>query len=83
MDNMNRPTGGDPQDSRSTEQFWPMPPASPGGPGTGQPPQPGSLGAHYERDRRRAVHWSIGLALAVAVAVSAVFLGLSLGGGSP
>ena len=84
MDNMNRPTGGDPQDSRSTEQFWPMPPASPGGPGTGQPPQPGgSLGAHYERDRRRAVHWSIGLTLAVAVAVAAVFLGLSLGSGSP
>ncbi len=83
MDNTNRPAGGDPQDSRPTEQFWPMPPASPGGPGTGQPPQPGGLSAHYERDRRRAVHWSIGLTLAVAVAAAAVFLGLSLGGSSP
>jgi hypothetical protein len=83
MDNMNRPTGGDPQDSRSTEQFWPMNPASPGGPGTGQPPQPAGLDAHYERDKRRAVHWSIGLTLALAVAVGAVFLGLSLGGRSP
>jgi len=83
MDNMSRPTGGDPQDSRSTEQFWPMNPASPGGPGPGQPPEPAGLRAHYERDKRRAVHWSIGLTLALAVAVAAVFLGLSFGGRSP
>ena len=83
MDNMNRPTDGDPQDSRPTEQFWPMNPASTGRPGGGPPPQPAGLDAHYERDKRRAVHWSIGLTLALAVAVGAVFLGLSLGSRSP
>ncbi len=81
MDNMNQPPGGDPQDSRPTEQFWPMNPAPPGGPGAGQPPA--GPGAQHERDKRRAVHWSIGLTAALAVAVGAVFLGLSLGGRSP
>lgn len=76
MDNIYQPPGGDPQDPESTVQFWPAPPAGPL-PGAG----PAGLHAHFDRDRRRALHWSIGLTAALAVAVGAVFLGLSLAGG--
>jgi hypothetical protein len=83
MDNMYRPTGGDPQDSRSTEQFWAMNPGPSGRPRPGPFPQ-GSPGMrqHCARDRRRALHWTIGLTAAMVLAAAGVIAGLSLGGGS-
>lgn len=83
MDNMYRPTGGDPQDSRSTEQFWAMNPGPSGHPRPGPFPAeaPGTR-QHYARDRRRALHWTIGLTAAVVLAAAGVIAGISLGGGS-
>src|ERR1700750_2413516 len=83
MDNMHRPTGGDPQDSRSTEQFWAMNPGPPGRPRPGAvlPESPG-LHQHYQRRPRRALHWTIGLTAAVVLAAAGVTAGISLGGGS-
>jgi hypothetical protein len=85
MDNMYRPTGGgDPQDSRSTEQFWAPPPGPSGprpqGPAAPLPPQPPSLQQHYTKDRRHALRWSIGLALAVVLAAAGVLAGVALAG---
>jgi hypothetical protein len=80
MDNTYRPAGGDPQDPESTEQFWPITSAGPGGTGGG-PARPAGLDAHFDRDRHRARRWTIGLTAALAVAVGAVVLGLSLAGG--
>jgi hypothetical protein len=37
---------------------------------------------HYARDRRRALHWTIGLTAAVVLAAAGVIAGISLGGGS-
>lgn len=86
MDNMYRPSGGaDPQDSRSTEQFWAPPPA-PSGPGSQGPAgqQPPSLQQHYVRDRRHAMRWSIGLTLALVLAAGGVLAGVALAGhGTP
>jgi hypothetical protein len=83
MDNMYRPTGGDPQDSRSTEQFWAMNPGPSGSPRPGSFPQESSaIRQHYARDRRRALHWTMGLTAAVVLAAAGVIAGLSLGGGS-
>jgi hypothetical protein len=84
MDNMYRPAGGDPQDSRSTEQLWAM---NPGSPASSPPPgpfSPGSAGLsqHYARDRRHALHWTVGLTAAVLLAAGGILAGLSLGGGS-
>jgi hypothetical protein len=84
MDNMYRPSGGtDPQDARSTEQFWAPPPA-PSGPGPQGPQPPSSLQQHDARDRRHALRWSIGLTLAVALAAGGVLAGVALAGhGAP
>ncbi len=83
MDNMYRPTGGDPQDSRSTEQFWAMNPGPSGRPRPGPfPPEAPGMRQHYARDRRRALHWTIGLTAAVVLAAAGVIAGISLGGGS-
>lgn len=86
MDNMYRPPGGaDPQDSRSTEQFWASPPgpSSPGSQGPGAPP-PGGLHQHYAKDRRHAAHWTIGLTLALVLAAGGVLTGVVLAGhGTP
>ena len=86
MDNMYRPTGGaDPQDSRSTEQFWAAPPG-PSGPAPQRPgaQQPPSLQQHYARDRRHAMRWSIGLTLALVLAAGGVLAGVALAGhGAP
>ena len=83
MDNMYRPADGDPQDSRSTEQFWAMNPGPSGSPRPGRSPQ-GSPGLrhHCGRDRRHALHWTIGLTAAVVLAAGEDPAGLSLGGGS-
>ena len=85
MDNMYRPTGGgDPQDSRSTEQFWAPPPGPPGadpqGPAAPPPSRPPSLQQHYTKDRRHALRWSIGLTLAVVLAAAGVLAGVALAG---
>jgi hypothetical protein len=80
MEDMYRPTGGDPEDQRGTEQFWPMTPASPAAAGPGQPVPTAGLRDHFARDRRRALRWTIGLVACLAVAVGAVLLGFSLGG---
>jgi hypothetical protein len=60
-----------------------------GGPGHGQPwpgfhPRPGSepLGQHYARDRRKALHWSVGLALVALLAGGGAIVGVSLAGSS-
>ena len=83
MDNMYRPTGGDPQDSRPTEQFWAMNPGPPGRPRPGPfPPESPGMHQHYARDRRRALRWTIGLTAAVVLAAAGVIAGISLGGGS-
>jgi hypothetical protein len=90
MDNMHQPPGGDPQDSRSTEQFWPMHNVTSGRPGHGAPgpgyphPQsPPDARQHFAADRRRALHWTIGLTAAVLLAAGGVLAGLSLTGNSP
>jgi hypothetical protein len=62
-----------------------------GGAGYGQPwpgggpgfhPQPGGepLGQHYARDRRKALHWSVGLALVALLAGGGAIVGVSLAG---
>jgi hypothetical protein len=91
MENMNRPAGGDPQDAQSTEQFWAMipgPPGAPAGPAglPGAPAGPAggpspSLRQHDARDRRRTLHWTVGLTAAAVLAAGGVVTGLSLGGG--
>jgi hypothetical protein len=87
MDNMYRPAGGgDPQDSRPTEQFWAPPPgpsgARPQGPAAPLPPHPHppSLQQHYTKDRRHALRWSIGLTLAFVLAAAGVLAGVALAG---
>lgn len=83
MDNMYRPTGGDPRDSQPTEQFWAMNPGPPGGPRPGAfPPESPGLRQHYARDRSRALHWTIGLTAALVLAAAGVIAGISVGGGS-
>jgi hypothetical protein len=83
MDNMYRPPGRDPQDSRSTEQFPAMNPGPSGSPRPGPFSQesPG-LRQHSTHDRRRALPWTVGLTAAVVLAAGGVIAGLSLGGGS-
>jgi hypothetical protein len=80
MDNINRPPGGaDPQDSRSTEQFWAPPPGpskpGPHGPGTQPPASPHQ---RYATDRRHAGRWTIGLTLALVLAAGGVLTGVVL-----
>ena len=86
MDNMYRAAGGaDPQDSRSTKQFW-APPPGPSGPASQRPgaQQPPSLQQHYARDRRHAMRWGIGLTLALVLAAGGVLAGVALAGhGAP
>jgi hypothetical protein len=83
MDNMYRPTDGDPQDSRPTEQFWAMNPGPSGRPRPGPfPPESPGTRQHYARDRRRALRWTIGLTAAVVLAAAGVIAGISLGSGS-
>ncbi|MGE5136314.1 MAG: hypothetical protein ACM32E_25795 [Gemmatimonadota bacterium] len=48
-------------------------------PGAGYPQQPG-LEEHYPRDRRRALHWSAGLALVAVLAGGGAIAGVSLAG---
>ncbi|HUY51637.1 MAG TPA: hypothetical protein VMV92_39035 [Streptosporangiaceae bacterium] len=89
MDNMYQPPGGDPQDSRSTEQFWPLrngPAARRGhdapGPGFQHRESP-DVRQHFAADRHRALHWTIGLTVAVLLAVGGVLAGLSLADHAP
>jgi len=80
----------DPQDHRPTEQFWPMnSPAAgnqdPYGPGSGPGDQPRSapgVREHFARDRRKALHWTIGITVAALLAGGGIIAGLTLSGNS-
>ncbi len=92
MDNMYEPPGGDPtEESRPTEQFWPMshgPDASHGPryqqPGYQDPRdqdprsrRPGGSPGH-EPPRHRPLSWTVGLVAAVALAAGGIVAGVSL-----
>ena len=87
MDNMYEPPGGDPtEESRPTEQFWPM---SHGRrqprPGTGsRPGRPAAPGRPRQpgRPRRHPLGWTAGLVAAVALAAGGIVAGISLAGHS-
>ena len=85
MDNYYRPPGGGPQDHQPTEQFWSgqTGPAGQQGPapGYGYPwqQQPG-LQAHLAADRRKALHWTVGITLAALLAGGGALAGVSLAG---
>jgi hypothetical protein len=88
MDNKYPPPSGDPQDRWPTEQFWPMnSPAAgnqdPYGPGPGDQPRsaPGAR-EHFARDRRKALHWTIGITVAAILAGGGIIAGLTLSGNS-
>jgi hypothetical protein len=84
MDNHYRPPGGDPGDHQPTEQFWPGQAGPPGG-GQGTPTgsqdpgqrQPG-LQAHMATDRRKALRWTAGIALAAVLIGGGVIAGIHL-----
>ena len=82
MDNMYQPPGGDPQDHRPTEQFWPVNPGPAGhqDPGYGYQQQPSGLGEHLARDRRKARHWAVGITVAVILAGGGIIGGVALAG---
>jgi hypothetical protein len=85
MDNYYRPPGGGPQDHQPTEQFWsgqngPAAQHDPGpAPGYGihWQQQPG-LQAHLAKDRRKALHWTVGVTLAALLAGGGTLAGISL-----
>lgn len=76
---MHLPPGGDWHASHPTEQFW----SAPAQPGAVRPEQPGHdpLRQHYSHDRRKALHWSVGVA-AVLLACGGAVAGISLAGSS-
>ena len=88
MDNMYEPPGGDPkEESRPTEQFWPMShgPDASHRPGYQQPgyqdprsPQP----RYQEPPRRHPLSWTVGLVAAAALAAGGIVAGISLAGHS-
>jgi hypothetical protein len=96
MDNMYEPPGGDPaEESRPTEQFWPMshgPDASHGPqyqqPGYQDPRHQGPRserrggGPGAEPRRRHPLSWTVGLVAAAALAAGGIVTGISLAGHS-
>ena len=89
MDNTYEPPGGDPREqSRPTEEFWPVRPASGGNP----PPGYHDPRYHDARDqgsqggpgggprRQNPLHWTVGLVAAGALAVGGIVAGASLAG---
>jgi hypothetical protein len=82
MDNMYQPPGGDPQDHRPTEQFWPVNsgPAGQQDPGYGYQQQPPGLREHFARDRRKARHWTVGITVAAILAGGGIIGGMALSG---
>jgi len=81
MDNMYPPPGGDPQDHRPTEQFWPVTSGTAGhqDPGYGYQQHPG-LGEHFARDRRTARYWAVGITVAALLAGGGIIGGVALSG---
>jgi hypothetical protein len=86
MDNMYEPPGGNPaEESRPTEQFWPMSQGAGGnhGPGDQDPRNqrpPGGPGPGARR--RNPLHWTVGLVAAAALAAGGIVAGVSLAGHS-
>ena len=83
MDNMYEPPGGDPkEESRPTEQFWPIS----HGPDASHRPgyqQPGYQDLRSQQPRRRhPLSWTAGLVAAVALAAGGIVAGISLAGHS-
>jgi len=76
----------DPQDHRPTEQFWPMSsagygPQGPNGPGHGDQRQESSgIRQHFARDRRKALHWTVGITAAAILAGGGIIGGVALSG---
>ncbi len=89
MDNMYEPPGGNPaEESRPTEQFWPMS-QGPGGnhgpghqnPGDHDPRYQGPQGGPGSGPRRRnPLHWTVGLVAAAALGAGGIVAGVSLAG---
>jgi hypothetical protein len=84
MDNMYQPPGGDPQDHRPTEQFWPVTSGSAGhqDPGYGYQQQPPGFREHLAQDRRKARHWTVGITVAAILAGGGIIGGVALAGTS-
>ena len=91
MDNMQPPPGGDPQDHQPTEQFWAVNSPAAGnqdpyghGRSPGYRPQdPAGLREHFARNRRKALHWTIGITVAAILAGGGVIGGLALAATPP
>ena len=83
---MYEPPGGNPaEESRPTEQFWPMSQGAGGnhGPGDQDPRNqrpPGGPGPGARR--RNPLHWTVGLVAAAALAAGGIVAGVSLAGHS-
>jgi hypothetical protein len=74
MDNTYQPTGGDPQDRQPTEQFWPMPSVP------ARPQEPPDASQHFARDRRKALHWTVGVTVAAILAGGGIIAGVAMSG---
>jgi hypothetical protein len=85
MDNFYRPAGGDPGDHQPTEQLWHGQGVPPGGqgPGSGYPWQQPGPQTQATKDRHRAWHWTVGIALAALLAGGGAIAGASLASTSP
>ena len=89
MDNMYEPPGGNPaEESRPTEQFWPMS-QGPGGNHEAGHQNPGDHGPRYQGPqggpgsaprRRNPLHWTVGLVAAAALGAGGITAGVSLAG---
>ncbi len=83
---MYEPPGGNPaEESRPTEQFWPMRQGAGGnhGPGDQDPRNPRPRGGPGPGPRRRnPLHWTVGLVAAAALAAGGIAAGVSLAGHS-
>ncbi len=86
MDNIYEPPAGNPADeSRPTEQFWPMSQGAGGnhGPGDQDPRNQRPQGGPGPGPRRRTpLHWTVGLVAAAALAAGGIVAGVSLAGHS-
>ncbi|HEY6278425.1 MAG TPA: hypothetical protein VIX86_19090 [Streptosporangiaceae bacterium] len=76
MENYNRPPGDGPQDHQPTDQFWPSQGVPPGQQPYGQ--QPPGLQTHFARDRRKALHWTVGITVAALLAGGGAIAGVAL-----
>jgi hypothetical protein len=88
MSNQDRSSDADPARNQPTQPFWAGPEAPTATPGWGTPPGPGFPGHQVpglpdqQQGRRKALHWTAGLLVAVLLAGGGTIAGMRLAGQS-